>query len=54
MIRITRIRYGFWRFLSDAAVLNFNRDFNKIYGEIIFNDIMSLSENFTKLYSIME
>ena len=28
MIRITRIRYGFWRFLSDTAVLCFDTDFN--------------------------
>ena len=28
MIRITRIRYRFWRFLSDTAVLRFDTDFN--------------------------
>jgi len=42
MVRITRIRYGCWRFLSDTAVLHFDTDFSKIYGDIIFNYIMSL------------
>ena len=28
MIRITRIRYGFWPFLSYTAVLHFDTDFN--------------------------
>ena len=40
VIRITRIRYGFWRFLSDTAVLSFDTDFNKIYGELIFTHIL--------------
>ena len=29
-------------FLSDTAVLRFDSDFSKIYGDIIFNHIMSL------------
>jgi len=51
-IRITCIRSGFWRFLSDTAVLHFDTDFNKIYVDIIFNHIMSsyASQN----YSTME
>jgi len=37
------------RFLSDTAVLRFDTDFNQIYGEIIFNHIISLyaSQNYT-------
>ena len=41
MIQITRIRYGFWRFLSDTVVLRFDTDFNQSYGVIIFNHIMA-------------
>ena len=37
-------------FLSDTAVLHFDTDFNKIYGDIIFNYIMYASQN----YSTME
>ena len=40
----------FGGFLSDTAVLHFDTDFNKIYGDIIFNHIMYASQN----YSTME
>ena len=51
MIRITRIRYGFWRILSDMAVLRFDTDFNKIYGIIIFKDIMACMRHRTILHN---
>ena len=40
MVRVTRIQYGFWRFLSDTVVLHFDMD---LYFLVCV----------TKLYSIM-
>ena len=48
LIRITDTDVG--GFLSDTTVLHFDTDFNKIYGDIIFNHIMYASQN----YSTME
>ena len=35
MIRVTRIRYGCWRYLSHMTVLHFDTDFSYTYGDII-------------------
>ena len=41
----------FGDFLSDTAVLHFDTDFSKIYGDIIFTNIISLyaSQNYSTL-----
>jgi len=51
MIRMTRIRYGFWRFLSYTAVLRFDTDFSKYCGDIIFNHIMPYMHHRTILHN---
>ena len=51
MIRITRIRYGFWRFLSDTAVVRFDTGFNKIDEENIFNHIVPCIRHKTILHN---
>ena len=51
MIRITRILSDVGDFLCDTAVLHFDTDFSKIYGDIIFTNIISLyaSQNYSTL-----
>ena len=51
MIRMTRIRYGFWRYLSYTAILRFDTDFINNCGDIICNHIMPYMRHKTILHN---
>ena len=42
----------FGGFLSDTAALHFDTEFNKIYGDIIFNHIMYASQTYSTMESL--